>query len=290
MEQINWYPGHMAKAKRMLEDNLKLIDVVIELVDARAPEASRNPDFDALFRHKARVLLMNKSDLADPASNKRWIAYYRQQGIEAAEIVSTGANARAQTVRLIERASAEQVRKLEEKGVKKTVRVLVAGIPNVGKSTLINRIAGEKRAQTGDKPGVTKGKQWVKITPHLELLDSPGLLWPKLGDDTLAEHLAFLGSINDEILDLETLAGRLLQTLRILAPGALFARYKKLTADTPDGALLEAVARSRGFIVKGGEIDAERAARIVLDEFRAGKIARVTLEQPPKEEAHAEAQ
>ena len=289
-QTINWYPGHMAKAKRLLEDNLKLIDVVCELVDARAPEASRNPDFDALFAGKARVLLMNKSDLGDPAANKRWIAYYQRRGIEAAEIVSTGANAKAQTVRLIERATAEQVRRLAEKGVKKTVRVLVAGIPNVGKSTLINRIAGEKRAQTGDKPGVTKGKQWVKITPHLELLDSPGLLWPKLEDPVLAEHLAFLGSINDEILDLESLAERLLGAIRTLAPDALSARYKKLTADTPDGALLEAVARSRGFIVKGGEIDAERAARIVLDEFRAGKIARVTFEQPPKEESHAEAE
>ena len=289
-QTINWYPGHMAKAKRMLEDNLKLIDVVIELVDARAPEASRNPDFDALFRNKTRVLLMNKSDLSDPATNKRWIAYYKQMGVEAAEIVSTGANAKAQTVRLIERASAEQVRRLEQKGVKKTVRVLVCGIPNVGKSTLINRVAGEKRAQTGDKPGVTKGKQWVKITPHLELLDSPGLLWPKLEDSTLAEHLAFLGSINDEILDLEVLAEHLLHTLRGLAPDALTARYKKLTADTPDGKLLEAVAISRGFIVKGGEIDAERAARIMLDEFRAGKIAKVSLEQPPKEEAHGEAE
>ncbi len=287
-QTINWYPGHMAKAKRMLEDNLKLIDAVIELVDARAPEASRNPDFDALFASKSRVLLLNKSDLADPATNKRWISYYKQKGVEAAEVVASGANAKAQTVRLIERATAEQVKRLEAKGVKKTVRVLVAGIPNVGKSTLINRIAGEKRAQTGDKPGVTKGKQWVKITPHLELLDSPGLLWPKLENNALAEHLAFLGSINDEILDLESLANRLLSTLRELCPDALFARYKKLDANTPQAALLEAVARSRGFIVKGGEIDGERAARIVLDEFRAGKIARVTLEQPPKEESHAE--
>ena len=279
-QTINWYPGHMAKARRMLEDHLKLIDVVCELVDARAPEASRNPDFDALFAGKARVLLLNKSDLADPATNKRWIAYYQRMGIEAAEIVSTGAGAKAQTVRLIERATADRVKRAEEKGVKKTVRALVAGIPNVGKSTLINCIAGEKRAQTGDKPGVTKGKQWVRITPHLELLDSPGLLCPKLEDQRLAAHLGYLGSINDEILYLEELAEQLLGTLRTLVPEALTARYKKLTADTPEGALLETVARSRGFIVKGGEIDAERAARIVLDEFRAGKIARVSLEQP----------
>ena len=287
---INWYPGHMAKARRMHEDNLKLIDVVIELVDARAPQASRNPDFDRLFQGKTRVLLLNKSDLADPATNKRWIAYYKQKGIEAAEIVSSAQNARTTAIRLIERATADKVRRFEEKGMQKTVRVLIAGIPNVGKSTLINRIAGSVRAQTGDKPGVTKGKQWVKITPHLELLDSPGLLWPKLGDDVLAEHLAFLGSINDEILNLEELSEHLLSTLRTLAPDALFERYKKLGADTPDGGLLEGVAKSRGFILKGGVYDTERAARIVLDEFRAGRIAKVTLEQPPKEEDDGKAE
>ena len=287
---INWYPGHMAKAKRMLEENLKLIDVVIELVDARAPLSTRNPDFDALFKGKSRVLLLNKSDLADPATNKRWIGYYKRQGIEAAEVTASAQNAKTTAIRLIEKATAERVKRYEEKGVKKTIRVLIAGIPNVGKSTLINRIAGEKRAQTGDKPGVTKGKQWVKITPHLELLDSPGLLWPKLGDDKLAEHLAFLGSINDEILNLEELSEHLLSTLRTLAPDALFERYKKLDADTPEGALLEGVAKSRGFILKGGVYDTERAARIVLDEFRAGKVARVTLEQPPKEEDDGEAE
>ncbi len=282
---INWYPGHMAKAKRMLEENLKWIDVVAELVDARAPKATRNPDFDALFAKKARILLMNKSDLSDPASNKRWIAYYKRMGIEAAEIVSTGGSAGAQVVRLIERATAEQVKRSEQKGVKKTVRALVVGIPNVGKSTLINRIAGEKRAQTGDRPGVTKSKQWVKITPHLELLDSPGLLWPKLEDAALASHLAFIGSINDEVLNLEELSEQLLSELRALAPAPLFERYKKLDANTPEGELLTAVAKSRGFILKGGVYDTERAARIVLDEFRAGKIARVSLEQPPKEDA-----
>jgi ribosome biogenesis GTPase A len=287
---INWYPGHMAKAKRMLADNLKLIDAVVELCDARAPVSTRNPDFDALFRGKARVLLLNKSDLSDPATNKRWIGYYKRQGIEAAEIAASAQGARATVIRLIEKATAEQVRRLSEKGVQKTVRALICGIPNVGKSTLINRIAGEKRAQTGDRPGVTKGKQWVKITPHLELLDSPGLLWPKLGDSTVGEHLAWIGSINDEILNIEELSEHLLAALKTLTPDALYERYKKLGADTPDGALLEAVAKSRGFILKGGVYDTERAARIVLDEFRAGKIARVSLEQPPKEERDGEDQ
>ena len=287
-QTINWYPGHMAKAKRMLEDQMKLIDAVCELADARAPIATRNPDFDRLFRGKARVLLLNKSDLSDPATNKRWIRYYQQRGIEAAELVSTGGNAKQQVIKLIERATQARVEKLAEKGVQKTVRVLIAGIPNVGKSTLINRIAGEKRALTGDKPGVTKGKQWVKITSHLELLDSPGLLWPKLGDDALAKHLAYIGSINDEILNLEELSDDLLKELRAFSPDALSERYKKITPDTPDEALLEAVAQSRGFIQKGGVYDTERAARIVLDEFRAGKIARVSLEQPPKEEQNGE--
>ncbi len=287
---INWYPGHMAKARRMLEDNLKLIDVVVELCDARAPSASRNPDFDRLFAQKTRVLLLNKSDLANPATNKRWIGYYKRQGIEAAEITASAQNAKTTAIRLIEKATAERVKRLEEKGVKKTVRALIVGIPNVGKSTLVNRIAGSARAQTGDRPGVTKGKQWVKITPHLELLDSPGLLWPKLENETLAEHLAFLGSINDEILNIEELAEKLLSTLKTLCPDALFERYKKLDADTPEGTLLEGVAKSRGFILKGGIYDTERAARIVLDEFRAGKIAKVTLEQPPQEEDDGKAE
>lgn len=281
---INWYPGHMAKAKRMLEENLKLIDAVVELVDARVPISTRNPDFDRLFAGKARVLLLNKSDLADPATNKRWIGYYKGRGVEAAEISASAQNARLTTIRLIEKATEPLVKRYAEKGVQKTVRVLIAGIPNVGKSTLINRIAGEKRAQTGDKPGVTKGKQWVKITPHLELLDSPGLLWPRLGDSAVGEHLAYIGSINDEILNIEELAGKLLIELRRLAPDALYERYKKLSAETPEDALLIGVAKSRGFILKGGVYDTERAARIVLDEFRAGKIARVSLEQPPKEE------
>lgn len=278
--QINWYPGHMAKARRMLQENLKLIDVVAEVVDARAPLASRNPDFDDLFANKTRVVLLNKADLADPVQNKRWTAAYRAMGVAACEITSTSNSGKQQAIRLIEEATAERVARMQEKGIQKTVRVLVVGIPNVGKSTFINRIAGQNRAQTGDRPGVTKGKQWVKVTPHLELLDSPGLLWPKLEDNRLATHLAFLGSINDEILSIEELAQALLVTLRTLAPEQLSARYAKITADTADAELLEAVARSRGFILRGGVYDTERAARIVLDEFRGGKIARVTLETP----------
>ena len=282
--QINWYPGHMAKARRMLQENLKLIDVVVEVLDARAPLASRTPDFDDLFSNKVRVVLLNKADLADAASNKRWISHFRAQGIAAVEITSTSNSGKQQAVRLMEEAVQDKVERLKAKGIAKTVRALIVGIPNVGKSTFINRIAGSNRAQTGDRPGVTKGKQWVRVTPYLELLDSPGLLWPKLENETHAMHLAFLGSVNDEILDIEELAWNLLKTLKELAPEALFARYTRITADTEDAELLEAVARSRGFVLRGGVYDTERAARIVLDEYRGGKIARVTLEQPTEEQ------
>ncbi|MBQ6146640.1 MAG: ribosome biogenesis GTPase YlqF, partial [Clostridia bacterium] len=210
----------MAKAKRMPQENLKLVDAVAEIVDARAPEASRNPDFDALFAGKARLILLNKADLADESMTRRFVEYYKGRGFLAAPIVSTGAAGKKQAVSLMERAVADKVRRMEEKGVKKTVRVMVVGIPNVGKSTFINRIAGENRTKTGDTPGVTRSKQWVKVNAYLELMDSPGLLWPKLEDQEKALSLAFLGSINDDILDGEELAQKLLARLRELVPQA----------------------------------------------------------------------
>ncbi len=281
---INWYPGHMAKAKRELAESLKLIDVVVEIVDARAPAASRNPDFDDLFASKSRVVLLNKSDLADPSVSKAWMKEYRTKGVSAGEIVSTSNSGKALAVRLIEEAAREEVERMKAKGVNKTIRALVVGIPNVGKSTFINRIAGEARAKVGDKPGVTKGKQWVKITPYLELLDSPGLLWPKLENQIMARHLAYLGSIRDEVLELEELAWNLIRELRSICPDALYARFKKLDDNTPEEELLDAVAKSRGLILKGGVFDTERAAKILLDEFRSGKIGRITLETPIKTE------
>ena len=280
MNHIQWYPGHMAKARRELIESLKWIDVVAEIIDARAPAASRNPDFDDLFAKKLRVILLNKSDLANDAATDAWIRAYRTQGVRAAKITSTSSDGKAQAIRLIGEAAADDVARMREKGVQKTIRALVVGIPNVGKSTFINRIAGDTRAKVGDKPGVTKGKQWVKVTPYLELLDSPGLLWPKLGDQDKARHLAYLGSINDEILELEELALALLKELRVLCPDQLTARYGKITADTPDEELLNAVCQSRGFVRRGGVFDTERGARVLLDEFRGGKIARVTLELP----------
>ena len=191
MPAINWYPGHMTKTRRMLQENLKMIDVVVEILDARAPLASRNPDFDDLFAGKARVVLLNKSDLADSNMTKRWIAYYNKRGIEAAGISATGGSAKKVAVSLIEQAAKPKVDALKQKGINKVIRAMIVGIPNVGKSTLINRIAGQNRAEVGDKPGVTRGKQWVKITPYLELMDTPGMLWPKLEDQELAKHLAY---------------------------------------------------------------------------------------------------
>lgn len=277
---IQWYPGHMAKARRMLVENLKLIDAVVEIVDARAPIATRNPDFDDLFAAKKRIILLNKSDLADPAATKAFTRAFREQGIEALEFVSVNSAKKAAAVDLLQRAVQEEVDRLLQKGVRKTLRFMVVGIPNVGKSTFINRIAGSNRAQVGDKPGVTKAKQWVKVNPYLELMDTPGLLWPKLGDDLLARHLAYIGSIKDDIMDVEQLSGLLLQELMAFCPAALAARYKKLEPGMAPHELLEGVCKSRGFLLAGGVPDLERGARIALDEFRAGKIARVTLDTP----------
>ena len=280
---IQWYPGHMAKAKRLLQESLKLIDVVIEIVDARAPIATRNPDFDTLFQNKDRVIILNKADLADKNENKRWIEYYKANGIKAIECVATHTSKRKNEIALIEEAAKEKVEKFKAKGIAKTVRAMIVGIPNVGKSTFINSIAGLNRAQVGDKPGVTKGKQWVKISPYLELMDTPGLLWPKLEDEKLARHVAFIGSVRDDILDVEELAGMLLSCLMVHCKDELCARYKKIEDGMTESELLCAVAKSRGFVLQGGVYDTERAARIVLDEFRGGKIGRITLEVPPEE-------
>ena len=280
MPAINWYPGHMTKTRRMLQENLKMIDVVVEILDARAPLASRNPDFDDLFAGKLRVVLLNKSDLADSNATKRWITHFNRRGIEAVGISATGGSAKKIAVALIEKAAKPRVDAMKLKGINKVVRCMIVGIPNVGKSTLINRIAGQSRAEVGDKPGVTRGKQWVKITPYLELMDTPGMLWPKLEDQELAKHLAYLGSIKDEIMDSEELALEMLALLQATAPAQVMERYTKLTPETPKEDLLKAVCLSRGFLLRGGELDTERAAHVSLDEFRAGKVARVTLEQP----------
>ncbi|MBR0135208.1 MAG: ribosome biogenesis GTPase YlqF [Clostridia bacterium] len=276
----------MTKAKRSLEEDLKLIDVVVEIVDARAPSACRNPDFEKMFKNKIRVVLLNKSDLSSPASNREWIRYFEKQEVCAMQYVSNNSGARKNAVSFIEKAGEPVLKKYRDKGVSKTLRAMVVGIPNVGKSTFINKLAGVARAQTGDKPGVTRGKQWVKISPYLELMDTPGLLWGKLEDQEMAKHIAYIGSIRDDVMNIEEIASLLLHDLKTICPLELAARYKKL-ADISDDAspeeLLEGVARSRGFILSGGVPDTERAARIVLDEFRAGKIAKICLERPEDE-------
>lgn len=283
---INWYPGHMAKAKRELAEDLRLIDVVVQIVDARAPYACLNPDFDELFRSKIRVMLLNKADLSSKDANKAWTEHFRERGYSVLEFVSIGPSARKNAVAFIEKAGEPVLRKYRAKGVMKTLRAMVVGIPNVGKSTFINKLAGVNKALTGDKPGVTRGKQWVKVSQYLELMDTPGLLWAKLDDRESARHLAYIGSIRDDVLNVEEIAGLLLCDLGRICPGELFARYPKL-AGAADGtspeAMLEGVAASRGFILSGGVPDTERAARIVLDEFRAGKIAKISLEIPGKD-------
>jgi ribosome biogenesis GTPase A len=277
---IQWYPGHMAKAKRLLLEDLKLIDVVVEIADARAPIATRNPDFESIFSGKERVVILNKSDLATPYATKQWTEYYKKRNINSIDFVSTSSAKRKDAIALIESSAAEKVSRMKAKGVTKTVRVMVVGIPNVGKSTFINRIAESTRAKVGDKPGVTKGKQWVKITPYLELLDTPGLLWPKLENEGFAKHLAYIGSINDDIMDLQQLSGSLLCELMRLSPNDTKERYKLVEPGMEPQELLSAVCKSRGFLLPGAEPDMERGARIVLDEFRAGKVSRITLERP----------
>ncbi|MBR3298222.1 MAG: ribosome biogenesis GTPase YlqF [Clostridia bacterium] len=296
MQTINWYPGHMAKARRMLEENVKLVDIVVEVVDARCPLACRNPDFESLFKNKLRVVFMNKSDLSSREQNKAWIAHFRSLGITAAELVSTSQSARKTAVSIIESAGKPILQRYKEKGIRKVLRAMVIGVPNVGKSTLINRIAGAARAQVGDRPGVTKSKQWVKVSDYLELLDTPGLLWGKLENETLAKHLAYIGSIRDDVLDTEEIASLLLFDLMKLCPNELVSRYKKLDKDAElPFELLEGVCRSRGFILSGGHLDTERAARIVLDEYRGGKIANIALENPeddlpPADDPHDDTQ
>ena len=278
---IQWYPGHMAKARRLLSAQLGKVDLVIELCDARLPLSSRNPALNELIRHKRRVLLICKADLAENAKTQQWLAYFKQNGLEAMAYDKSPAKTK-QARQLIEQAAKDVLERNQRRGIQKTLRAMVVGVPNVGKSTFINRLYGGSVAKTGDRPGVTKSNQWVKVSPYLEVLDTPGMLWPKLNDQQAATRLAYIGTIKDAIYDQYELCVNLLQDLLRVMPEATVERYKIKNPSAENYALLEEVCRGRGFLMRGGEWDLDRACAVILDEFREGKVGKITLELPPK--------
>ena len=279
---IQWYPGHMTKARRMMQENIRLVDLVIELVDARVPYSSRNPDIDELGKNKARLLLLNKADLADEAANEAWSAHFREQGFQVVKLDSRSRTGLKAVQAAVQEACREKTERDRKRGIlNRPVRAMVAGIPNVGKSTFINKVAKRKTAKAEDRPGVTRTQQWVPVDRSLELMDTPGMLWPKFDDPQVGLHLAFTGAVRDEIMDTETLACRLMELLAQRYPQALADRYKVEIGPEDTGYdLLIQAGRRRGFMVRGGEVDTERMARILLDEFRGGKLGRFTLELP----------
>lgn len=283
---FQWYPGHMTKAKRAMQEDIKLIDVVIELVDARIPRSSKNPDIDQLAKQKSRVLLLNKSDMADAAVQKEWIRYYEKEGYHVIAVNSKKKNELKQVNSLIQEACKEKIERDRKRGIlNRPVRAMIVGIPNVGKSTFINSFAGKACAKTGNKPGVTKGKQWIRLNKQVELLDTPGILWPKFEDQTVGQHLAFIGSIKDELIQSVELALDLIEFLVDRYPGILGDVYE-VEENQDSAAVLEAVANNRGCRKKGDELDYEKAAFLLLDDFRNGRLGRITIERP--EEFHAE--
>ena len=279
--EINWYPGHMARAKRLLSDQLSRVDVVIELCDARLPRSSRNPDLIRLTQKKERILLLGKSDLANPDLTAQWLHVFRREG---AVCQALDMNRQAKAARaLIDQAARETVERAAQRGIRKTVRAMIVGVPNVGKSTLINRLHGGAVAKVGDMPGVTRANQWVKVSPYLELLDTPGLLWPRLDDPLAARRLAYIAAIKDDVVDTAKLSIQLLEDLIAAAPQAVQERFKIKDLSLRGPELLDAVCQGRGFLMKGGVYDTERACKVVLDEFRGGKLGRITLEAPQEE-------
>ena len=279
---IQWYPGHMTKAKRTMKEYIKLIDLIIELVDARAPLASRNPDIDELGAGKARMILLNKADLANERQNEAWTKWFQEQGYAVVKVNSRSGAGLKQIQGTVREACKEKIERNRRKGIiNRPIRAMVAGIPNVGKSTFINSIAGKACTKTGNKPGVTKGNQWIRLNKELELLDTPGILWPKFEDQQVGLYLAFIGSINDNILNQEELAMELLKFLLVNYPDALKERYQ-IAGEDEVGALTQ-IARIRACLSKGGEFDLPKAAAILLDDFRSGKLGRITLEFPSTE-------
>lgn len=276
MEHINWYPGHMKKTRELIQENLKLVDAVLEVIDARIPRSSRNPIIDELVKGKKRILVFNKSDLADNEATKAWAEEFQRQGFLS---LTTNCMSGEGTVRLLKRLENLQEEKNRGQARKKPYRLMIVGVPNVGKSSLINRLTGRKSTQTGDRPGVTKGKQWLSLPGNMQLLDTPGILWPKFEDPEVGLNLAFCGSIKDEILDVASLALELISLLQREYPELLAQRYKLEELSQTPLETMEAAAQKRGCILPGKKIDYERIARVVLDEFRSGKIGKITLEK-----------
>ena len=284
LDQLSWFPGHMTKTRRMITAEIANMDAVCEIIDARIPMSSRNPDLDELTAGKPRIVVLNRVDQADSAQTKRWAAYFRSLGYAVIEVDAKSGAGVKQFAPAVRSLLKDKIAAYESKGqVGRVLRVMILGIPNVGKSTFINKVSGRKSAKAEDRPGVTRGKQWVPVDKTLELLDTPGILWPKFEDPEVGVRLAFTGAIRDDVIDTEELAGRLMSYLGAQYPAALLERYKITVEEGEDGfALLEKAGRKRGFLISGGEVDTERMSRILLDEFRGGKLGRFTLEQPPE--------
>ena len=282
--QVQWYPGHMTKAKRMMQENIKLIDLVIELVDARAPLSSKNPDIDELGKNKFRLILLNKADLASDKGNAMWTKYFEEKGYFVVKINSRSGAGMKQISATIMEACKEKIERDRRRGIlNRPIRAMVVGIPNVGKSTFINSFAGRAAAKTGNKPGVTKGAQWIRLNKQVELLDTPGILWPKFEDQAVGVKLAMLGSVNDEILNIEELAVELIKLLGEHFPEVIGERYQIEKQDEPLR-VLEEIARVRACLLKGNELDISKAANILIDDFRSGKLGKLTIEFPPVSE------
>lgn len=283
--QFQWYPGHMTKAKRQMQEDIKLIDLVIELVDARIPFSSRNPDIDELGKNKSRLILMNKSDLADDKVSREWAAFFQEKGYFVVELDARSKAGMKQVTAVVMEACKEKMERDRKRGIKnRPVRAMVVGIPNVGKSTFINSYAGKACAKTGNKPGVTKGKQWIRLNKNVELLDTPGILWPKFEDQMVGLRLALIGAIKDEILNIDELSLELIQILKAYYPGVLAARYSTqenpLDETVEHVEVLKQIAANRKCISKGNELDYSKAAALLIDEFRSGKLGKITIERP----------
>ena len=279
---IQWYPGHMTKTRRMMTENISLVDIVIELLDARIPYSSKNPDIDKLAQNKFRIIILNKVDLADDQKTRKWADYFESKGYKVVLVNSVSGKGLKDITEFSRELMKEKLERLKQRGrIFVPIRAMIAGIPNVGKSTLINKFVGKATAKTGDKPGVTRGKQWVKIKKDFELLDTPGILWPKFDDQRVGMKLAFTGAVNDDILDSYTLAVNLISYLRELYPNAIKERYKiDFDENVSSDDILMKIGEARGFKIKGGEIDLDRSANILIDEFRGCKLGKISLESP----------